>query len=89
MKTAKHMALTFLATILIVLLASLLYKPTAHSSTINFDDKVEKITITAQRMTAEQKSRFDAEQNASPSMVVIGKAMTPAEKTAYDQAAGQ
>jgi len=89
MKTAKQMALTALATTAIVLLAGLVYRPIAHSSTINFDDNVEKITTTVQRMTAEQKSRFNAEQAAIPSMVVVGKAMTSAEKAVYDRAAGQ
>lgn len=88
MKSAKQMTLTVLATTLIVLLASLIYKPSAHSSTINFDDKIEQITITAQRMSTQQKSQYDAEQAAMPSMVVVGKMMTPAEKAAYDRAAG-
>jgi hypothetical protein len=88
MKTAKQMTLTVLATLVIVVLASLLYKPNAHSSTINFDNNIEKITITAQRMSAEQKSQYDAEQAAMPSMVITGKAMTPAQKAAYDRAAG-
>ena len=88
MQTLKQVSLTTLVSLAIVLFASLIYKPSAHSSTIDPQGGMQSVTITAQRMTAEQKARFDLEQAAIPNITTVGKLMTAAEKAAFDRADG-
>jgi hypothetical protein len=86
MKTAKQILTTSLFTMTIVLLASLAYKPAAHSSVINPGADLQAITISAQRMTVEQKAAYDRGQETIMTLTITGKAMTAAQKAAYDNA---
>ena len=86
MKTTKQTVVTALFTTAVVILASLAYKPAAHSSVINPGADLQTITITAQRLSAEQKMAFDREEEAMPSMTITAKAMTPAQKAEFDRA---
>ncbi len=86
MKTTKQTIVTTLFTTVVVILASLSYKPAAHSSVIHPGADLQTITITAQRMSAEQKIAYDREQDAMPTLTVTAKAMTQAQKAAFDLA---
>ena len=86
MKTTKQIIATVVLTLTVALLASLAYKPAAHSSIINSAADMQAVTITAMRMTDEQKAAFDLEEANMQSVVVIGKAMTAEQKRAFDRA---
>lgn len=86
MNKAKQLLATTLFTVVVVILASLAYKPAAHSSVINPGADLQVITITAHRMTAEQKAAYDQEQASMPVLTVTAKAMSAAEKAAFDRA---
>ena len=88
MKTAKQISATVLLTLTVALLASLAYKPAAHSSIINPGADMQAVTIIAMRMTDQQKAAFDQDELQMQRVVVTGKAMTAEQKLAFDRANG-
>lgn len=85
MKATPQTLATLLFTATVVILASLAYKPAAHSSVINPGADMQIVTVTAQRMTDSQKAAYDKEQEAMATLTVTGKAMTAAQKAEFDR----